>query len=48
MPDRFSRRRKRWSQLFWLVVLWTASVATMAVVVELIRLSMTAAGLKTH
>ncbi|VVD70026.1 hypothetical protein PTE30175_00519 [Pandoraea terrae] len=48
MFNRFSTKHSRWKQLFWLVALWTAGVTTVVLVVELIRLSMTAIGLKTH
>lgn len=48
MPDRPSTWRSRWKQLLWLVWLWAAGVATVALAAELIRLSMTAIGLKSH
>ncbi len=47
MFDRDSKRRSRWKQLCWLVVLWASGVATVALVAGLLRLSMTAIGLKS-
>jgi hypothetical protein len=35
-------------RLAWLIGIWLASVLSLGVVVEIIRLGMTAAGLKTH
>ncbi|PWB35445.1 DUF2474 domain-containing protein [Pseudomonas sp. SDI] len=35
-------------RLGWLVLIWTASVATLAIVAYLMRLFMSAAGLSTH
>jgi hypothetical protein len=37
-----------WKRVAWLVSIWAASVSTLAVVVEVIRLCMSAIGLKTH
>lgn len=35
-------------RLAWLAAIWLASVLSLGVVVEIIRLGMAAAGLKTH
>ena len=40
-------RRNFWKQLAWLVVIWTSSVAFLAVFAYCFRLLMTSAGLKT-
>lgn len=37
-----------WKRVAWLVGIWAASVLTLAVVVEVIRLCMSAIGLRTH
>lgn len=39
--------RPWWKKLGWLVVIWAASVATLAVVAWLIRVVMTSAGMTT-
>jgi hypothetical protein len=36
-----------WQRLAWLVVIWCASVATLALVAYLLRLFMNAAGMET-
>jgi len=36
------------TRLLWLVGLWSAGVLSTALVVEIVRLAMEAAGLKTH
>ncbi|SEA61074.1 DUF2474 domain-containing protein [Paraburkholderia sartisoli] len=37
-----------WKRLAWLGGIWLASVLALGLVVEIIRLGMSAAGLKTH
>ncbi|ELY2667775.1 DUF2474 domain-containing protein [Cronobacter sakazakii] len=38
----------RWKKLLWLVVIWSASVLALGAVTMVLRLLMSAAGLKTH
>jgi hypothetical protein len=43
------RAAPRWrSRLLWLVGLWAGGVAVTVVAVELVRLAMAAAGMRTH
>ncbi len=37
-----------WKRMGWLVAIWGCSVVGLAVVAELLRLFMTAAGMKSH
>jgi Protein of unknown function (DUF2474) len=37
-----------WKRVAWLFAIWLASVSTVLIVVEMIRLFLSAAGLKTH
>lgn len=51
MDERQARRetwRRRWRQAAWMVGLWAAGVVSVALVAELIRLAMQAAGMKSH
>ncbi len=48
MSDRSSKMRNHCKQVIWLVGLWAASVATVGLVAELLRILMEAAGLKSH
>ena len=41
-------KKPLWQRIGWLVLIWTASVASLAVFAMLIRLFMTAAGMKSH
>ena len=41
-------KKPLWQRIGWLLVIWTASVASLGVFAWLIRLFMTAAGMKTH
>ena len=45
--DSEPERQPLWRRLLWLVAIWAASVAAVALVAELIRLLMAAAGLRT-
>jgi hypothetical protein len=47
-PARADGPRSWRTRLLWLVGLWCAGVVSTAVVVEIVRLGMEAAGLKTH
>ncbi|ELY4573146.1 DUF2474 domain-containing protein [Cronobacter universalis] len=38
----------RWKKLMWLVVIWAASVLALGAVSMVLRLLMSAAGLKAH
>ena len=40
-------RQPLWRRLLWLVAIWAASVSTVALVAEFIRLLMAAAGMRT-
>jgi hypothetical protein len=46
--DRQLERQPLWRRLLWLVAIWVASVSAVALVAELIRLLMAAAGLRTR
>ncbi|WP_083384385.1 MULTISPECIES: DUF2474 domain-containing protein [Cupriavidus] len=51
MDERAARRetwRRRWRQAAWMVGLWAGGVVSVALVAELIRLAMQAAGMKSH
>ena len=41
-------KKPLWQRIGWLLVIWTGSVATLAVFAWLIRMFMTAAGMKSH
>lgn len=41
-------KKPLWQRIGWLLLIWTASVASLAVFAMLIRLFMTAAGMKSH
>ena len=41
-------KKPLWQRIGWLLVIWTASVASLAVFAMLVRLFMTAAGMKSH
>ena len=41
-------KKPLWQRIGWLLVIWTASVASLAVFAMLVRLFMSAAGMKTH
>ncbi|WP_110970991.1 DUF2474 domain-containing protein [Pseudomonas huaxiensis] len=43
-----AEKKPLWQRLGWLALIWTASVATLAVVAWLMRMFMSAAGLTTH
>ncbi|MGH8417561.1 MAG: DUF2474 domain-containing protein [Pseudomonas sp.] len=53
-PDRPAREedpaqnKPLWQRLGWLVIIWTGSVLALFVVASLLRMFMTAAGMKTH
>jgi len=47
-PGRADGPRSWRTRLLWLAGLWCAGVLSTAVVVEIVRLGMEAAGLKTH
>ncbi len=37
-----------WKRILWMWVIWSASILALAVVAQLFRLMMTAAGMKSH
>ena len=41
-------KKPLWQRIGWLLVIWTGSVVTLAAFAWLIRLFMTAAGMKSH
>jgi len=41
-------KKPLWQRIGWLLVIWTGSVATLAGFAWLIRMFMTAAGMKSH
>lgn len=41
-------KKPLWQRIGWLLLIWTASVASLFVFAMLIRLFMTAAGMKSH
>ncbi len=41
-------KKPLWQRLGWLVVIWSGSVLALFVVASLLRMFMTAAGMKTH
>jgi hypothetical protein len=41
-------KKPLWQRIGWLLVIWTASVASLAVFAMLVRLFMSAAGMKSH
>ena len=43
-----AEKKPLWQRIGWLLVIWTASVASLGVFAWLIRLFMTAAGMKSH
>ena len=43
-----AEKKPLWQRVGWLLVIWTASVASLGVFAWLIRLFMTAAGMKSH
>ncbi|MFJ3471061.1 DUF2474 domain-containing protein [Pseudomonas sp. NPDC090201] len=46
--DDAAAKKPLWQRLGWLVVIWTGSVLALFVVASLLRMFMTAAGMKTH
>jgi len=46
--DEVAAKKPLWQRLGWLVVIWTGSVLALFVVASLLRMFMTAAGMKTH
>ncbi|MDH0748052.1 DUF2474 domain-containing protein [Pseudomonas sp. GD03842] len=46
--DDGSAKKPLWQRLGWLVVIWSGSVLALFVVASLLRMFMTAAGMKTH
>lgn len=43
-----ARGKPLWQRIGWLVVIWTGSVLALFVVAMLLRMFMTAAGMKSH
>jgi hypothetical protein len=43
-----AQKQPLWKRLGWLVVIWTGSVLALFIVATLLRMFMTAAGMKTH
>jgi len=41
-------KKPLWQRIGWLVVIWSGSVLVLFVVASLLRMFMTAAGMKTH
>jgi len=46
--DDVAVKKPLWQRLGWLVVIWSGSVLALFVVASLLRMFMTAAGMKTH
>ncbi len=43
-----ARKTPLWKRIGWLVVIWAGSVFALFIVASLLRMFMTAAGMKTH
>jgi hypothetical protein len=43
-----AQKKPLWQRLGWLVVIWAGSVLALFIVASLLRMFMTAAGMKTH
>jgi hypothetical protein len=43
-----ARNKPLWQRIGWLVIIWTGSVLALFVVAMLLRMFMTAAGMKSH
>lgn len=48
MSEEITQRPSWWRRIGWLIVIWIASVASLGAVALLLRLLMTAAGMKSE
>lgn len=48
MSEEIPQRASWWRRIGWLIVIWIVSVASLGVVALLLRLLMTAAGMKSE
>ncbi|MFK3799698.1 MULTISPECIES: DUF2474 domain-containing protein [unclassified Pseudomonas] len=46
--DDVALKKPLWQRLGWLLVIWSGSVLALFIVASLLRMFMTAAGMKTH
>ncbi|NBB13322.1 DUF2474 domain-containing protein [Pseudomonas sp. SLFW] len=46
--DDGAEKKPLWQRVGWLVVIWSGSVLALFIVATLLRMFMTAAGMKTH
>lgn len=48
MSEEITQKPNWWRRIGWLIIIWVASVAALGVVALLLRLFMTAAGMKSE